>query len=615
MGRLFEIMKALQLMHGVVLLVVAGIGIFGTFAIGRHIEEEAIDSWIRQAELDAAIATTTAQSWLAQSETIISGLALGFRDSLPVSNDDFENLVLGAEDWNSEFSLDAVAVVERVLGSLRVKKTEELGQPLSDATDPVKTVPESFVHMVVVNSTEAVGPLRPSVDLLTKPEMGIVVTTAQRVPEKAILGPAFSGPDGRLVSLVGVGLPADKRDTIIVGQVDLSEMINNIRSNYVPEGLKLRISERDSEARATTLLRPVFGALKAGNDTAHTVTVRVTRGQARWNYHWDVTSEYLGGAPTANATMVQIGGLIITILVVYSIGLLSFQNALVKSKVKDQTAELQHSQTLLRQSHDRLELLVDQRTSELMKALESEKTMKREANSANEAKSSFLAGMSHELRTPLNAIMGFSDMMRNSTLGPLGNDRYQQYANYIFESGTLLIDLVDEILDLSKVEAGKLELIDEKLDVTSQIAFSLRQLESAAEGAKVHLSADIPTVIPGLLGDERALIQMLNNVISNAIKFTPQNGKIVVAANVDDANRIVITVTDTGIGMSKSDVEKALQPFEQVDQTYSRRYQGTGLGLYLCAKLMDLFAGTLAVDSEVGVGTIVELRFPPARTI
>ena len=316
-----------------------------------------------------------------------------------------------------------------------------------------------------------------------------------------------------------------------------------------------------------------------------------------------------------DAAMVQIGALIITILVVYSIGLLSFRDAFIKIRVDEQTAELQESQAQLRQSYDQLEELVDQRTYELKKALESERKLKLEAEDANSAKSEFLAGMSHELRTPLNAILGFSDMMRTGALGPLGNDRYSEYAHDIHESGSLLVNLVDDVLDLSKIEAGKFELVNEPLDITSQIEVSFRQLSRIAEAANKSLKVDLPDNLPALNGDERALIQVLNNLVSNAVKFTPEGGQIYVKANVDDENRVVLSVTDSGIGMSPGDVVKAMQPFEQVDKTYSRRYQGTGLGLHLCTRIMDLFGGVLAIDSEPGVGTTVTLQFPPERTI
>ena len=340
MKNFFQLIKSLDMAHWLLLLVVGVMGSAGTFAIGHVIEKAALKSWTRQAELDVAAATISAQSWLAQSETIVSGLALGFRQPTQLTAEEFDHLVRKAEEWNSEFSLDTVAVVRRVLRPERRQVEQDLGFPLSDVNDPSKAVPDAFDYMVVTNSSKTNGPLRPGVDLLGAKEMGIVPTTAQRVPDQAIMGPAYTASDGRLYTLVGVGVHHGDSNTVVIGQVDLSEMIETLLSDRLPEGIVLRLSERDNEARADTLLHPIYGPVEAASNVVRTVTIRVTRGQARWNYNWDITDGYLGGAPTANVTMFQIGGLIITILVVYSIGLLSVQNVIIRRTVEERTREL-----------------------------------------------------------------------------------------------------------------------------------------------------------------------------------------------------------------------------------------------------------------------------------
>jgi len=241
--------------------------------------------------------------------------------------------------------------------------------------------------------------------------------------------------------------------------------------------------------------------------------------------------------------------------------------------------------------------------------------MTTQANEANQAKSRFLAAMSHDLRTPLNAIMGFSDMMRHKTFGPIGNKHYEEYANDIHSSGALLISLIDDVLDISKVEAGKIELTEKPLNVSELIKASVHQLGHMAEASDQKIFTHVPDNFPALMGDERVMFQLLNNLLSNAIKFTPNGGRVDLDVKLDDENGMVFSVADTGIGMSQAEIEKAIKPFEQVDGTYSRRHKGSGLGLHLCTNFMKLFRGSLRIESAVGVGTTVSLVFPPDRTI
>lgn len=240
---------------------------------------------------------------------------------------------------------------------------------------------------------------------------------------------------------------------------------------------------------------------------------------------------------------------------------------------------------------------------------------KAEAERANQAKSQFLATMSHDLRTPLNAIIGFSDMMRARTFGPLGDEHYAEYADDIHISGTLLVSLINDVLDISKIESGKYELDEKVLDISTLVQTSFRQLQDMANKTSLSLLMDIPSDMPAILGDERSLVQIFNNLLSNAIKFTSQGGDIKVSAGVDDSKGIVVRVADSGIGMSKEGIAKALRPFEQVDISHARSHEGTGLGLHICSNFMKLFGGTLTIESEVGKGTTIVLSFPSSRTV
>jgi len=236
------------------------------------------------------------------------------------------------------------------------------------------------------------------------------------------------------------------------------------------------------------------------------------------------------------------------------------------------------------------------------------------AEGANRAKSQFLANISHELRTPLNAIIGFSSILMNQLFGPLGDRKYLEYAKDINDSGAHLLDIINDILDLSKAEAGKLTLAFEEVHVGKSVNKCMTILAERAEKGKVSITLDIPKMLPPLVADRLRFIQILLNVISNAIKFTDQGGRVHVSARTmetaGETTHFVVTVQDTGIGMSKEDLNKAFQSFGQVDSGLNRKYEGTGLGLPLTRKLMELHYGKIEMESELGQGTTVRLIFP-----
>ncbi len=238
-----------------------------------------------------------------------------------------------------------------------------------------------------------------------------------------------------------------------------------------------------------------------------------------------------------------------------------------------------------------------------------------EAELASRAKSEFLANMSHELRTPLNAIIGFSEILQNEILGPIGNPKYRDYATDISESGQHLLELINDILDLSKIESGTVELHEENLDVLEVVRSSVLLLKERAQSGAVSLEQQLPATLPELRADRRRVKQILVNLLSNAVKFTPPGGEVVIKAWHDPDSGHVLRVTDTGIGMAHRDVSRALAPFQQVDSQLNRKYEGSGLGLTLTKSLVELHGGRLDLQSELGVGTTVTVHFPTERLV
>lgn len=236
------------------------------------------------------------------------------------------------------------------------------------------------------------------------------------------------------------------------------------------------------------------------------------------------------------------------------------------------------------------------------------------AEGANLAKSQFLANISHELRTPLNAIIGFSSIFMNQLFGPLGDQKYLEYANDINESGIHLLEIINDILDLSKAEAGKLTLNFEDIHVAKAIQKCVSLLSDRATKANVTIHTDVPKHLPLLEADRLRFVQIVLNILSNAVKFTSEAGHVYVSVETKGAGGavtdFVVTIRDTGIGMSPEDLDKAFQSFGQVDSGLNRKYEGTGLGLPLTQKLLELHNGSIKIESELGKGTTVYLTFP-----
>jgi two-component system cell cycle sensor histidine kinase PleC len=238
---------------------------------------------------------------------------------------------------------------------------------------------------------------------------------------------------------------------------------------------------------------------------------------------------------------------------------------------------------------------------------------KERAEAANRAKSEFLANMSHELRTPLNAIIGFSEMIQAGTFGPLGSDRYEEYINDIHTSGNFLLNVINDILDMSKIEAGHFSLDREQIDLCPLINETVRMISLQADEKNITVETRIEDAMQ-LYADRRAVKQVLINLLSNAVKFTSHNGHITVRAR-KTGSALFMTIQDTGVGIPKSALKKIGQPFEQVENQFTKTHSGSGLGLAITRSLAELHGGWLRIRSTEGVGTVVAVSIPDRKAV
>jgi len=712
---------------GVILTAFLGVGVTLSVIGGQGLRQSAYEEWLDKGKTDAARMTENVFFWISKAQVNLRAIAGQIRGRENMSVREFNAFIDEAKTWDPDVSFSSVAYVKRVMRSDRAEMEKKLGGPIVTVNDPEVKAPDAYQHMVVQLTSFAPSLLHKNADLLTHPAMKTVVETAMQSPGNVILGPAYDGVNGEKHAMIATATELGTRSGVLVASINLAEFFTGLTISYLPKDMNVRLVERYSDANATSIYKPVIGTMTAPKNVAATEIIRISSGQARWDLNWDIMPGYLGGPNDSSATLVQIGGSVLTLLVTIIIGFLLMQNLRFSSVVDERTAELSKNSMLfqltmdtidqgiavwnsdqrlvlwsrrcyefwykpkdiirvgmhmnelldhlsiqgalgggehkelirkefsrivsagtasddqftmtdgrlihvrrfplergghvgvytditerqqatekLKKSHEELERRVTERTKSLLNA-------KHEAEKANQAKSYFLANISHELRTPLNAIIGFSSMMKDRVFGPLGNETYNEYVSFINKSGNDLLSVVSDILDISRVEAGMLELDEEKFNVLKVVEETMTMVSERARKSTLKIIKNLPENLPELRADRVRLKQILLNLIDNAIKFTPANGSIEIDINLTPKGDMVFKINDTGIGLKQSDITHVLEPFMQVENVLQRSHKGVGLGLPLCKNLIEMHGGQLEIISEPDQGTSVVVLFPSER--
>ena len=566
---------------GGVLILLAGVG--GSVIAGRTLSDQAYQTWLGNAEQDARSLTQYFDDLLIDARTVVRALsAQASRDEV-LTPFIFQTTHELAQEPDALFRLTESAYVQRVARDRREAFEADTGLSVHLFGNGAAAAPEAYEHFVVRLNTQDARLLSTGADLATEPALRAAVATAYRRPNEVVASPVFERNGQQWVALAERPVFPGQRNQsgLIVSLINFTDVVTHVREQ-LPDGLYLHMTQRETDwdriSHTDNVTTPPADAANA----AETLEFRLTHGQARWTFNWYVFDHYAGGAATTLGSVVMIGGVLMTLLLGSLVTILTLHNFAIRQRVTMRTRELEDARD--------------------------------EAETANRYKSEFLASVSHELRTPLNAIIGFSEFIMDEGPRPIDQPRYKEYARDIHTSGRHLLGVINSIIDLSAIESGEFQLKDEAVTLPSTIAAVLRIISLMAEKRGVNLVSAVSDEMPTMLADQVAIEQVLLNLGTNAVQFTPKGGTVTFAAG-QTGDAIWMSVTDTGVGMDQNEQKRALQPFGQVVSPMKRVSDGVGLGLPIAKELAERHGGVFTLDSRPGEGTRIRIQFDPSRTL
>lgn len=555
----------------------AVIGISGSVFFGFRMAESTKADWTERSRNETVDLSAAVDSALLQVEVQLRALAALFYSSDLVEARELAQAEDRLPSGGLGVTLSGLAYAVVVDGQDRSMYEDREGVRLAFPGRPDLAAPASFTHFPIVLASRRHPIFTHGSDLAAHPALRSMALSAERLGQTVVMSPAFRMEEDWLIGFA-IAVPNGADNGILFGLMSLDHLLEHT-VRWKSDGLILRLQQYPSSWEEGTGPFLVHGPQSSREGAAVTHDYRFTHGEARWALLWDVLPSYKGGVDLMPAVLLASAGGLLSLLVGLAVGLLVYQNALIRRRVDLRTAELQAALT--------------------------------QAEQASRAKTNFLAVVGHELRTPLNAVIGFSDLLEPVQTTPASQD----YIRFVQSGGRHLLRLVNALLEVARAEQGALVLEEEDVDPAALIRAAVAAAESSGMDSTVTIDVRVAEGLPSIRCDRERLELVVVNLLLNAVRAAGAGESVTIEARVRDDGGVRLTVSDTGPGMTETQVTGSLRLFEQAEGALSRRHEGLGIGLPLCRHLVKLHGGTLSVDTEPGHGTTVIVDLGPERSL